>query len=195
MRKLSLFTVLVINSLYLFAQKELPAFGTIDKADLSMKECEFDKDAEAYKLLSYGDVRYVMTGEDFAIKTERRARVKILKDKGLEQANIKIQYYSKARFEDVSSITAYTYNLDDAGEIVKTKLEKSSIYNKALNNRVSEISFTMPNVKVGSVIEYRYTDTKKSIASLDDWYFQDDVPTRISMYRIPAAGTEEQNSS
>jgi hypothetical protein len=184
MRKLSLFTVLVINSLYLFAQKELPAFGTIDKADLSMKECEFDKDAEAYKLLSYGDVRYVMTGEDFAIKTERRARVKILKDKGLEQANIKIQYYSKARFEDVSSITAYTYNLDDAGEIVKTKLEKSSIYNKALNNRVSEISFTMPNVKVGSVIEYRYTDTKKSIASLDDWYFQDDVPTRISMYRI-----------
>jgi hypothetical protein len=42
----------------------------------------------------------------------------------------------------------------------------------------------MPNVKVGSVIEYKYTDTKKSIASLDDWYFQDDIPTRISMYKI-----------
>lgn len=184
MRKLSLFTVLVFNSLYLFAQKELPAFGTIDKADLSMKECEFDKDAEAYNLLSFGDVSYLMTGGDFAIKTERRARVKILKDKGLDQANIKIQYYSRNRFEDVTSISAYTYNLDDAGEIVKTKLEKASIYTKALNNRVSEISFTMPNVKVGSVIEYKYTDTKRSIASLDDWYFQDDIPTRISMYRI-----------
>lgn len=184
MRKLSLFTVLFFNSLYLLAQKELPAFGTIDKADLLMKECEFDKDAEAFNLLTFGDVSYIMAGEDFGIKTERRTRLKILKDKGLEQANIKIQFYSRGRFENISAITAYTYNLDAAGEIVKTKLEKTSIYTKALTNRVSEVSFTMPDVKVGSVIEYKYIDTKKSISSLDDWYFQSELPTRISMYKI-----------
>ena len=42
----------------------------------------------------------------------------------------------------------------------------------------------MPNVKVGSVIEYKYIDEKKSIANVEDWYFQDDIPTRFSMYRI-----------
>ena len=52
-------SLLLINSIATFAQKELPGFGKIDKADLVMSECEFDKDAVAYKLLDYGDVRYV----------------------------------------------------------------------------------------------------------------------------------------
>ena len=57
--------VLCINSFATFAQKELPRFGKIDKADLVMSECEFDKDAVAYKLLDYGDVRYVRGRRSF----------------------------------------------------------------------------------------------------------------------------------
>ena len=30
-----------------YAQKGQPAFGNIDKADLEMKDCDFDKGAEA----------------------------------------------------------------------------------------------------------------------------------------------------
>lgn len=37
---------------------------------------------------------------------------------------------------------------------------------------------------MGSVIEYKYTDVKKSIENLDDWYFQDDIPTRFSENKI-----------
>ncbi|MEO8852867.1 MAG: DUF3857 domain-containing protein [Ginsengibacter sp.] len=184
MRKHLLTIFFVFTYAIIFAQKGIPAFGKIDKEDLLLKECEFDKDAEAYKLLSYGDVHYEILGEDFSIISEKRIRIKILKEKGLDEANIKIHFYSKSNYENIHNISGITYNLDNAGNVTTTKLEKSSIFTKPINNKVSEISFTMPDVKVGSVIEFKYTDTKKSIAAVDDWYFQDDIPTRISIYKI-----------
>jgi hypothetical protein len=184
MRKYYLSLLLLLASTTIFAQKELPAYGKIDKADLLLKECEFDKDAEAYTLLNSGDVYYNIVAENFNIVTNRRTRIKILKEKGLDRANVKLHFYSKSNYEEIRNISGVTYNIDNAGNIVTTKLEKSSVYIKKLNNKVSEVSFTMPDVKVGSVIEFKYTDTKKSIRDLDDWYFQDDIPTRISSYRI-----------
>lgn len=168
----------------IFAQKELPEFGKIDKADLLLKECEFDKDAVAYKLIDYGDVRYVSGRDVFKIETKTRVRIKILKDKGLDYANIKIKFYSKLNYENITDISAVTYNLDNSGNVITTKLDKSSIFKKPVDNKISEVAFTMPDVKVGSVIEYKFTDDKESYTQLDDWYFQDDIPTRISMYRI-----------
>jgi len=106
MRKQALTLVLLLNSLLIFAQKELPEFGKVDKADLLLKECEFDKDAEAYKLLTFGDVRYFVTGGEFNIQTERRERVKILKEKGIDLANIKIRFYSRSGYENIKNIAA-----------------------------------------------------------------------------------------
>lgn len=184
MRKHSFTVFLLLNSIAIFAQKDMPAYGKIDKADLLLQDCEFDKDAGAYKLLDYGDVSYVSGRNIFKIQTERRVRIKILKDKGLENANIKLRYYSHFNYETIKEISGVTYNLDNAGNVVITKLEKAAIYRKLVNNRTSEVVFTLPDVKVGSVIEYKYSDSKESISSLDDWYFQDDIPTRMSVYKI-----------
>lgn len=94
MKKLLFPACLLLSYSLAFAQKDLPKFGDIDEADLQMKECEFDKDAQAYKLLDYGEVRYSVGGDDFNIQTDRRTRIKILKEKGLDEANIKINFYS-----------------------------------------------------------------------------------------------------
>ena len=67
MRKYYLSLLLLLASTTIFAQKELPAYGKIDKADLLLKECEFDKDAEAYTLLNSGDVYYNIVAENFNI--------------------------------------------------------------------------------------------------------------------------------
>jgi hypothetical protein len=184
MRKLPLTAMLLLSFSVIFAQKEFPKFGDIDKSDLELKECEFDKDAVAYKLISDGDVRFDVLAGNFNIITENRVRIKVLKEKGLDEANIKIRYYSKDDYELIRSIAGITYNLDNSGKIVKTKLEKSSIFVKPITNQVSEISFTLPDVKVGSVFEYKFTDQKQSVQSIEDWYFQDDIPTRISKYSI-----------
>ncbi|MEP7253542.1 MAG: DUF3857 domain-containing protein [Ginsengibacter sp.] len=184
MRSHILTTLLLLSATAIFAQKDMPSYGKIEKADLQLQECEYDKDAEAYKLLDYGDVSYVRGKHLFQIQTERRVRIKILKDKGLDNANIKIKYYSQSNYETINDIAGVTYNLDAAGNVVTTKLEKSAIYRKPVTSKVSEVAFTLPDVKVGSVIEYKYTDSKESYASLDDWYFQDDIPTRMSVYKI-----------
>ncbi len=184
MRKPLMTTILLFCFSLIFAEKEIPKFGDVDKTDLQLKECEFDKDAAAYKLISYRDVHFDILGERFTIVAENRIRIKILKQKGLDEANIKIHFYSQNSYETIDGISGYTYNLDNSGKVEKTKLEKSSIYIKKLTDRLSEVSFTMPDVKVGSVFEYKYTDQQKSIENLDDWYFQDDIPTRISKYSI-----------
>ncbi len=182
MRKLPLTTLLFLCFSVIFAQKDIPKFGDVDKADLELKECEFDKDAEAYKLLAIGDVSYDVQDRSFTIITDKRVRIKVLKEKGLNRANVKIQYYSASGYEQIRGIAGITYNVDNSGKITKTKLDKSSIYIKRINNRISEVSFTLPDVKVGSVFEYKFTDVKKSIENVPNWYFQDDIPTRYSSF-------------
>ena len=134
MRKRLLTIIIVFTSVIASAQKGVPSFGKIDKEDLLLKECEFDKDAAACKLLSYGDVHYEILGEDFNIISEKRIRIKILKEKGLDEANIKIHFYSRQNYENIHNISGITYNLDNAGNVTTTKLEKSSIFTKPINN-------------------------------------------------------------
>lgn len=184
MRTLLLLTLLSATSHIALAQKDLPSYGKIEKADLLLQTCEFDKDAEAYKLLDYGEVRYGKGKDLFRIETKRRIRIKILRDKGLDIANVKLQYYSYQNYETVNDISGITYNLDASGNLVMTKLEKAAIYRKQINKDFSEVVFTLPDVKVGSVIEYTYSDNRESYSDLSDWYFQDDIPTRLSVYNI-----------
>jgi len=168
----------------MYAQKDLPDFGKIDKSDLEMKECDIDKDAAAYKLIDYGDVTYRSGRNIFQVVTEYRERIKILKDKGLDYAHVKIKFQSEDRYEDITNVAGATYNLDNAGNIVTTKLEKSAIFKRPVDKDFSEVAFTLPAVQVGSVIEYKYTQVREDFSYLDDWYFQSDIPARISRYRI-----------
>ena len=174
-----LFTNLLI-SLALAAQtqneKNIPEWGKIEKSDLELKECDFDKNAEALVLFDGGE----LYGNDYGtIELKRHIRIKILKDKGLEQANIKIPFYSFKGEESVKKLEAQTFNLDASGNVVATKVEKKLVYEKKLNKRYSEIVFTFPEAKAGSVIEYKYTITG---AGLRNWYFQRSIPVKYSRY-------------
>ena len=174
----------ILFSLVNFAKTELPEYGEIDKTDLLLKECPFEKDAVAYELLSSGDVYYKAIDGEFNIVTERWIRIKILKEQGINKADIKIRFTTMGNYETIKDISGLTYNLDSAGNVVISKLNKGSINSKRTDNQFSEISFKLPDVKAGSVIEYKFTKNRKSISNIDDWYFQDDIPTRVSSYRV-----------
>jgi hypothetical protein len=157
-------------------EKNIPEFGKVDKTELELKECEFDKNAEALVLFDGGE----LYGNDYGnIELKRHIRIKILKDKGLEQANIKILFHAFKGDESVKKLEAQTYNLDASGNVVATKVEKKLVYEKKLNKRYSEMIFTFPEAKAGSVIEYKYTITG---AGLRNWYFQRSIPVRYSRY-------------
>ena len=108
-------------------QKELkdqPAFGKPDMNELLMKECSFDKNANAMKLLDYEE-KEVIAGYGLKIKTERRIRIKIFNEKGFEAASITIPYISRIKGTKITDISAYVYYLDSTGKIFKGKLRKN----------------------------------------------------------------------
>ena len=182
MRNLFSLTLLFLLSLTITAQKtrEIPAFGKVDKSELEIRECDFDKNAEAMVLFDVAELACNLIGGDIFIELQHHTRIKILNDKGLDEANIHIRYLASAR-QSIKNLSAQTYNLDATGNIVVSRLEKKLVYDKKINKRVSEEVFTFPEVKPGSVIEYKYTTVG---AGLEDWYFQRSIPVKFSRYVI-----------
>ena len=180
MRPLLLTVAILVTSFSAYSQKDkdIPAWGKIEKADLEMKVCDFDKDAEAVVLFDVGNLIFnINSGE---ITMVRRTRIKILKEKGLSKADVKIPYISYKGSQNMSKVSAQTYNLDASGNIVVSEADKKNIVTRSLNKRVSELVIAFPNVKVGSVIEFKY---EKNGENLVTWYFQRDIPVKLSRYK------------
>lgn len=167
------------------SQDKLPSFGKIDKADLELKDCDFDLGAEALVLIDMGDIEFVYRdGTGWVSESNYRVRIKVLKEKGIPRAEIKLRYDSEDRLEEISNVKGISFNLDANGAIEETDLEKKSIYEKKINNRITEISFALPNVKVGSVFEYRYKLFRKSYSYIPSWNFQQSIPVKYSAYNL-----------
>ncbi len=183
MKRVFIATFLIANLFSCFAQKALPSFGKPDLQELTMKECSFEKEAGAMKLIDQQETE-ITVGNDLKIEVNRRVRIKIFKQNGFEAANITIPYIRRNKTSKVNDITAYIYNLDSSGNIITQKIEKKQIYREKSEDGFSKVAFTFPNVKPGSVIEYRYTHTEKNSLHLEPWFFQDVLPTAISTSRF-----------
>jgi hypothetical protein len=160
--------------------KDVPAFGKVEKADLELKECDFDKNAEAMVLFDVGEL-YCNIFSGLQADLEKHVRIKILKDKGKDRADIKIRYIGLKNEEQIKNLQAQCYNLDASGNIVVSKVEKKLVYEKKINKRWYEQVFTFPEVKAGSIIEYKYTHTN---VGLPGWYFQKGIPVLYSRYQV-----------
>src|SRR3954464_15548268 len=102
MKKLITLPAILLFTTGLYAQKakDLPEFGKVDKADLEMKECDFDKSAEAVVLFEAGEL-YCNMNNGVQMDLEKRVRIKILKDKGRDNADIHIRYHSYRNDESI----------------------------------------------------------------------------------------------
>lgn len=178
--------LLLIACTFGYAQTKLPDFGKVDKSDLEMKECATDKTAPAMVLYDEGVIvfNWDESREDFEMERKVRTRIKVFSDKGLDYANVKIRFLSDDKYEQVSGISGNTFNLDEGGNIVTTKLSKDLIVKNKETDNMSSVTFSLPGVKVGTVFEYRYTITKKSFSKIAPWVFQERIPTRVSSFDI-----------
>lgn len=165
------------------AQK-IPSFGKIDKEEFKTKECSYDKEATAEYLLDVAEVRYYFTSSDFVNETTTRIRIKILNEKALELANVRLSYYSAGNRQRIRGIEGQTFNLNANGEVEVTKLEKKSVMEQKRDADYDMMVFTLPNVKVGSIIEYRYEHSKRNYVEIEDWIFQRPYPVRYSEYNV-----------
>lgn len=164
----------------LFAQKQKKVkFGKIDKAQVEMTEYEADPDAEAVILYEKQRTSFDNGSDGLVITYDVHRRVKILTTSAEDYANVEISYIAYNKNESIVGMKAISHNMED-GQLVSQKMERSAIFNEAVNEFVNTISFAVPNAKEGTVIEYSYRKISKRIGTIPPWYFQHEIPVMHS---------------
>ena len=162
-------------------------FGVITKEELRMTSHALDSTAVAVVLFDYG--KFSPGG------SVRHTRIKILKPGGLAYADAADIV---SRNESMRKLKASTYNLVD-GHMVETKLEKTSVFNEEFNEFVDIVKFALPQVQVGSVIEYKYEMIPQSGGNLyvlaQQWNFQRQIPTVYSEFIFEKTSSAEYNKT
>lgn len=150
-----------------------------DVAELNYKECTFDKEANAVVFVDEAISDY---NGDYNLITYHHIKLKILKDKGIKFSVVTIPFYRDDDFEFIDAVEGYVYNYN--GPMTVKKLEKKSIYKQNVNKYWGEIKFAFPEVKAGSIIEYRYISEMKHYGGLKEWIFQKEIPVLKSSYKL-----------
>jgi hypothetical protein len=151
------------------AQDKFIEFGQVRHDEMMLKECSFDKSADAMILLDHA-VAYF--NDENNLITERRIRLKILKEKGVERGDIRIPFYSEGDFENIYNIEAVVFTPTANGDFEQKTLERKNIFTRQVNKLYSLVTFALPNVQVGSIIDYRYRSQMRSYGGLRSWEFQ-----------------------
>lgn len=188
MKHILFFLTGVCMCLFAYAQKDKPVFGKIDKSDLELSNCPFEASADAMVLSDVGETFCFLNlnsvSAPLSSQYERHVRIKIFNLKGIDQANIKIKFASEQQMEEIKNLSAQTINLDVSGNQVVSKVDKNSIYTRKINKKYSEVAFAFPDVKPGSIIEYKYKVESQYLYAVKTWFFQRQIPVRFSSYTL-----------
>lgn len=189
MKKFSLSLLFLVTVLSTFSQRnKLPKLGQFSLEELQMKI--YDKDSTAVALVLHESANlYLDPNHNYKTRTDYYFRIKILDKKGFEYANTSINFYDKKEILDIRGIT---YNLNDNGTTKRTSLLKENIYFTKKSDKWNNVSFTMPDIKVGSVIEFAYSQISP-YSKIEDWYFQDEIPKLKSEYDAAILGNYKYN--
>ncbi|WP_323788402.1 DUF3857 and transglutaminase domain-containing protein [Psychroserpens sp.] len=160
-------------------------YGKVSEEELKETINPNDTSANATVLYKKHDVRFEYRESDgFVQIVEVHERIKIYNNEGFNWATKKIRLYNRSasNSEDLQELKGYTYNLVD-GDVEKEKLKKDGIFEEIANKYWKYKSFTMPNVKAGSVIEYVY-EIMSPYTQIDDIYFQYSIPIKTYELRV-----------
>ncbi len=182
-KKLILLLLLFFSFSFSNAQKfEL---GKVSIAELQEKTCPNDTTAVAAILFNKARTHFVYEyNKGFSVVHEYEFRIKIYKKEGLDWATKKVSYYvgyEKINQDVAKFSNGITYNLEN-NQIVKSKLNSEGTFKNNVNKYWNEATITLPNVKVGSVIEYKYTIKSENILQFPVFCFQYDIPVNFVEY-------------
>ena len=165
---------------------EVPEFGKVNISELQMKDCSFSPGAAAVNLIKYKEVEFsIFPNGNTEIVTLTRYRIKIFDKRGYKNATIIIPLYGDNTIKR-KNIQAATYNLDENGQVMITTVKDDDIFKDEgkKNETVKSIKFAFPDVKEGSVLEYQVVRKYKMAYGVPSWYFQDDIPNLLTVYKV-----------
>jgi hypothetical protein len=190
MRSLSVILLFFIFNSSL-AQNEF-AFGQVSVEDLVMKSFDKDTAASAVVLKEYGHAS-IQDRDEIVLVFRHHVRMKILKSKGLEYANISVPLYKKNdRNERLLSVKASSYNIED-GLIKESSMNPKQVFTETIDKNWDQKKFAIPSVRVGSVIEYEFEVSSPYLFNFKSWNFQSEIPKLSSEYVATIPGNWKYN--
>ena len=184
-----LFTLLLLlTSINNFAQQDY-TFGKITPKELEMKVYEKDSTANAVVLYEEGNTEFIEKDNHIYIQTVFYKKIKIFNKEGADFADVSIRLYNnKSLKESVKKIRGVTHNLG-----ANNNLNKKNIFTNKLDEKHSEVVFTLPNIQDGSVIEYTYTLESPFTYLFTGWNFQSSIPKVVSVFKAKIPGNYVYN--
>jgi len=183
LRLLFVSILLVLGTSKVSAQKY--ELGKVTIAELQEKVHAKDSSAPAAIIFKKGKTFFTYNNTNgFSANHVYEFKIKIYKKEGLKWADQKVRFYigyEKLNEDRLEFSNAVTYNLEN-GAIVKTKLDNQGTFKKKVNKYWNEKTITLPNVKVGSIIEYKYVLKSENIVKLPDFDFQYEIPVDYFEY-------------
>jgi hypothetical protein len=175
-------TFLFLGLITNYAQKH--ELGTVTIDELKEKSHPQDSSAVASVLFEKGKTYFTYRqDEGFSLVTEVEVKIKIYKKEGYDYANKSVGFYvGSSSKEYVSFSKAVSYNLVN-GQIEKTKLKSEGEFTENINKFSSRKKIAMPNVKEGTIVEYKYEIRSPFISTFPEWSFQSDIPVNYSEYQ------------
>lgn len=177
-----LFLMLLMQNFMVVAQDYKLGKVTVD--ELKEKNHPKDTSARAAILHKKQNVFFQTDGQGYwQIVTETEVKIKIYKKEGYDLANIQEVYYDFGKGEKVSFTNVITYNLIN-NQIETTKLKSDGEFKENYNKYYSIKKISLPNVKEGSIIEYKITKQSYNLTELVDYYFQYDIPVNYIELKV-----------
>ena len=153
-------------------------FGKVSKQELQEKAYPLDATAPAAVLYKKRRSHFEFNADEgFSLVTKVHERIKIYDKGGLEWVKKNVDAYQNKGARETVGIKAYTFNLEN-GKILKDKLKKKDIFKEKVSDHWTSYKFTMPNAKVGSVVDWEYTITSPFPFNINDVIFQYKIPIK-----------------
>src|SRR5688572_20774741 len=152
-----------------------------------------DSSAEALVLKEFGEA-YV--NNDNNLVFEHHYIIRILKQSGLDEANIEIPLFkSSGKSEALVLVKAASYNIEN-GSIRPSAINSKNVFTENRSSYLDLKKFTIPNVQVGTIIEVSYSlESPFFVRNFKQWNFQSHLPKIESEYWATIPGNYNYNIS
>lgn len=191
-KNILLFFLLFCTVVNIYAQQKATTpkvfkYGKIDPSEFELKVSGQDSAARGVKLFSLGRCWFEVSAKtgQFVYLFETHVRYKVLNKNGYDLADFEIPlYHNPGGGEEVlEAMDAAAYNMEN-GKMVISKIQKDAKFTEKRNKNVNIKKFTLPNVKEGTILEFKYRIKSDFIFELPTWSFQSSIPTLYSEYDV-----------
>lgn len=175
--KSRLIITLLLCSVFTFGVAQDYRFGKVSKEEILQKEHPLDPSADAAILYRETKSEFQYSeSSGWTIVTDYFERVKIYNKEGFDWANVTIDLYQGTGEDKLIGLKGYTYYLNSSGKVEEVKLQKDGIFNQETTKYLYQTKITMPDVREGCVVEYKYRIESPFIFNIDEFKFQETIP-------------------